>query len=324
MQTSALTLTWQQCARVQLTSLNIRRPSNWSWKTHIWFEVWQSGDRSHLHFTQMIQSIRKKGKDLRCIRINSITIWFDFDDVDVQVYVSSENRPMNEDQGEKLADYYGTVPLGAYVEFINYDFMFLGNWVTIVDQSKKPILLSEIRVYGSKWKYFLLLRCDRDSISRRKYHLRWRKYAIPHICHIHHMRCRCQNFRPGVRNETSNGTKRQMTRNGEWHESSNDTNVEWHERRMTRNVEWHETSNDTKRRMTRNVEWHGSPIVNRYAMSTTLFTSEQRWGWGTHANGWNPKVSQTDQRIWIKVIKFYVFINLKKWKMSKKWKVCFV
>ena len=68
----------------------------------------------------------------------------------VQVYVSSENRPMNEDQGEKLADYYGTVPLGASVEFINYDFLFLGNWVTIVDQSKKPIVLSEIRVYGSK------------------------------------------------------------------------------------------------------------------------------------------------------------------------------
>ena len=35
------------------------------------------------------------------------------------------------------------------VDFIKYEALLPGRWVTIVDQSKKPIVLSEIRVYGS-------------------------------------------------------------------------------------------------------------------------------------------------------------------------------
>ena len=69
----------------------------------------------------------------------------------VQVYVSPENRPLTQSQGEKLDDYYGGVPLGMSVDFIKYEALLPGRWVTIVDQSKKPIILSEIRVYGSNF-----------------------------------------------------------------------------------------------------------------------------------------------------------------------------
>ena len=66
----------------------------------------------------------------------------------VQVYVSPENRPLNQSQGEKLDDYYGGVPLGMSIDFIKYEALLPGRWVTIVDQSKKPIILSEI----SSWR----------------------------------------------------------------------------------------------------------------------------------------------------------------------------
>ena len=75
----------------------------------------------------------------------------------VQVYVSSESRPLTESQGEKLGQYYGDVPLGVSIEFIKPGALLPGSWVTILDQTKKPIVLSEVRVYGSKWIYFCLL-----------------------------------------------------------------------------------------------------------------------------------------------------------------------
>ena len=75
----------------------------------------------------------------------------------VQVYVSSESRPLTESQGEKLGQYYGGIPLGVSIEFINPGALLSGRWVTILDQTKKPIVLSEVRVYGRKWIYFCLL-----------------------------------------------------------------------------------------------------------------------------------------------------------------------
>ena len=75
----------------------------------------------------------------------------------VQVYVSSED-PATETQGEKLGDFYGGVPLGYSIDFFKHDVLLPGKWVSIVDQSRKPIALAEIRVYGSKWKYFSFLK----------------------------------------------------------------------------------------------------------------------------------------------------------------------
>ena len=49
----------------------------------------------------------------------------------VQVYVSPENRPLTQSQGEKLDDYYGGVPLGMSVDFIKYEALLPGRWITI-------------------------------------------------------------------------------------------------------------------------------------------------------------------------------------------------
>ena len=59
---------------------------------------------------------------------------------------------MNEiDRGTKLGHYYGEVPLGGVeVTFNYYDIWIPGKWVTIVDKLNKPILLSDVKVYGSK------------------------------------------------------------------------------------------------------------------------------------------------------------------------------
>ena len=67
----------------------------------------------------------------------------------VQVYVSSED-PATENQGEKLGYFHGDVPLGYSVDLFKNGTLLPGKWVSIVDQSRKPIALSEIRVYGSK------------------------------------------------------------------------------------------------------------------------------------------------------------------------------
>ena len=57
---------------------------------------------------------------------------------------------MSESQGELLGDYPGEVPLGVAIDFTHSEDYLPGRWVTIVDQSRKPIILSDIRVYGSK------------------------------------------------------------------------------------------------------------------------------------------------------------------------------
>ena len=57
---------------------------------------------------------------------------------------------MSESQGELLGDYPGEVPLGVAIDFTHVEDYLPGRWVTIVDQSRKPIILSDIRVYGSK------------------------------------------------------------------------------------------------------------------------------------------------------------------------------
>ena len=61
---------------------------------------------------------------------------------------------MNEIDGEtKLGEYDGEVPLGAELIISNEndnDVWIPGKWVTIVDKTNKPILLSEVKVYGSK------------------------------------------------------------------------------------------------------------------------------------------------------------------------------
>ena len=75
----------------------------------------------------------------------------------VQVYVSSESRPLTESQGEKLGKYHGWVQPGVSVVFIKPEALLPGRWVTILDLTKKPIVLSEVRVYGRKWIYFCLL-----------------------------------------------------------------------------------------------------------------------------------------------------------------------
>ena len=67
-----------------------------------------------------------------------------------QVFISSEYRPMSESQGELLGDYPGEVPLGVAIDFTHSEDYLPGRWVTIVDQSRKPIILADIRVYGSK------------------------------------------------------------------------------------------------------------------------------------------------------------------------------
>ena len=67
----------------------------------------------------------------------------------VQVYVASEDQ-LAKGQGFKLGQYYGGVPLGVSIDFIDNENLLPGKWVTIIDQSKKPIVLSEIRVFGSK------------------------------------------------------------------------------------------------------------------------------------------------------------------------------
>ena len=79
-----------------------------------------------------------------------------------QVFISSENHPMNESQGELLGEYPGEFPLGVSIDFTHLDEDFLpGRWVIIVDESKKPIILSDIRVHGSKGKVQKRKRCPR-------------------------------------------------------------------------------------------------------------------------------------------------------------------
>ena len=67
-----------------------------------------------------------------------------------QVFVSKENRPMSESQGELVGDYRGEFPEGVSIDFVHFDTFLPGKWVTIVDESREPITLSEVRVYGSK------------------------------------------------------------------------------------------------------------------------------------------------------------------------------
>ena len=68
----------------------------------------------------------------------------------LQVFISSENHPMSESQGELLGEYPGEFPSGVSIDFTHLEDFLPGRWVTIVDESKKPIILSDIRVYGSK------------------------------------------------------------------------------------------------------------------------------------------------------------------------------
>ena len=74
-----------------------------------------------------------------------------------QVYVSDENFPLSEirTSGEKLGEYPSTCPLGIVCVIKTETPLanpqpIIGKWVTIVDESNQPIVLSEIRVFGCK------------------------------------------------------------------------------------------------------------------------------------------------------------------------------
>ena len=71
-----------------------------------------------------------------------------------QVYVSDEDIPLNqiERRATILGKYHKTCPLGSVcvIDGGKLKDMVMGKWVTIVDESKQPIILSEIRVFGFK------------------------------------------------------------------------------------------------------------------------------------------------------------------------------
>ena len=79
-----------------------------------------------------------------------------------QVYVSDEDIPLNqlERRATILGKYHKTCPLGSVCVIKRepnpaqpprwWDGFLLGHWVTIVDESNQPIVLSEIRVFGCK------------------------------------------------------------------------------------------------------------------------------------------------------------------------------
>ena len=52
------------------------------------------------------------------------------------------------------------------IDFIKYEALLPGRWVTIVDQSKKPIILSEIRVYGSN---FILIQFEQHRKNYKNF-----------------------------------------------------------------------------------------------------------------------------------------------------------
>ena len=75
-----------------------------------------------------------------------------------QVYVSDDDIPLNQIERHTratiLGKYHRTCLLGTIcvinAELSNTDGFLMGKWVTIVDESKQPIILSEIRVFGFK------------------------------------------------------------------------------------------------------------------------------------------------------------------------------
>ena len=75
-----------------------------------------------------------------------------------QVYVSDDDIPLNQIERHAratiLGKYHRTCLLGTIcvinAELSNTDGFLMGKWVTIVDESKQPIILSEIRVFGFK------------------------------------------------------------------------------------------------------------------------------------------------------------------------------
>ena len=74
----------------------------------------------------------------------------------LQVY-ASENPPTVESIGRILGTIGGGFPLDTWFD-LTYLNEGLGEylparWVTILDESKEPITLAEIRVYGSEYKF---------------------------------------------------------------------------------------------------------------------------------------------------------------------------
>ena len=71
-----------------------------------------------------------------------------------QVYVSDNDISLNEIESGAtiLGKYHKTCPLGSVcvIDGGKLKDMVMGKWVTIVDESKQPIILSEIRVFGFK------------------------------------------------------------------------------------------------------------------------------------------------------------------------------
>ena len=67
------------------------------------------------------------------------------------MFVSAENEEdITKSQGDLLNTYTGMFPMGTWIDFTNRAQYLHGKWVTIVDESREPITLSEVRVYGSK------------------------------------------------------------------------------------------------------------------------------------------------------------------------------
>ena len=95
-----------------------------------------------------------------------------------QVYVSDNDISLNEIESGAtiLGKYHKTCPLGSVCVIKRepnpaqpprwWDGFLLGHWVTIVDESNQPIVLSEIRVFGCKRDYGVPLRLDSWSSLR--------------------------------------------------------------------------------------------------------------------------------------------------------------
>ena len=56
--------------------------------------------------------------------------------------------PTVENKGDLFGSIGGSFPLDTWFDLINH--YKAGRWVTIIDESKEPITLAEIRIYGSE------------------------------------------------------------------------------------------------------------------------------------------------------------------------------
>ena len=63
--------------------------------------------------------------------------------------VSSKAQSFKNISGYVLGTYNGSMPLDTKIDITGFGYI-RGKWVTIVDTSKSPLTLAEIRVYGAK------------------------------------------------------------------------------------------------------------------------------------------------------------------------------